>query len=86
MSSANAPRVAERTLEMARDVVDAVQRIATALERIADASGSPPNSRSPRPRRATDLPVTEMDRAAARRAARRLGLVVRGPAGSGDVR
>lgn len=86
MSSADAPRVAERTLEMARDVVDAVQRIATALERIADASNARPRRRQMEDQRAPDLPVTETDRAAARKAARRLGLVVRGPAGSRDVR
>lgn len=73
------PRVGERALEIARDVVDAVQRIATALEKIADASYPQTRGGHAKAKRAADLPISDTDRAAARRAARSLGLVVREP-------
>jgi hypothetical protein len=61
-------------------LIDLAERAVVALERIADAHQSCPKVRGPKKTPPPDdEPITEMDRAAARRAARRLGLIVRDP-------
>lgn len=71
----------ERAFTMAQELVDALQRIAVALETIADVAEAMPRKKRRRPKPVDDLPLSETDRAAARRAARSLGLVVRDPSG-----
>lgn len=75
---AGEPRL-ERAFTMARELVDALQRIAGALETIADVAEAMPQKKKRRPEPVDDLPLSDTDRAAARRAARSLGLVVREP-------
>lgn len=58
------------------DTAHELARIASALERIADAL-VPRHRRAPK-RQTPDAPVSDIDRAAARRFARQLGLHVRG--------